>query len=174
MIKVIKLLDLIQELEEVRDPIEVPGESPAPPEPIPEMVAHRRSERVPRAPERYGFLLEDYQVDWAVEMRIRPPEFETSICDAKYHVSLVWRTFETSVSGTTAGPGECLVKGCHFVPSIAHVESENLRQYTDGLRPDIRHDVNMVDVAMYMVAMNRAYRPERGQKDMRDDYQRNR
>ncbi|KZV52504.1 ENTH/VHS domain containing protein [Dorcoceras hygrometricum] len=28
------------------------------------------------------------QVDWAVKMRIRPPEFETSICDAKYHVSL--------------------------------------------------------------------------------------
>ncbi|KZV49164.1 acyl-CoA dehydrogenase-related protein [Dorcoceras hygrometricum] len=28
-------------------------------------------------------------VDWAVKMRIRPPEFETSICDAKYHVSLV-------------------------------------------------------------------------------------
>ncbi|KZV33334.1 hypothetical protein F511_18215 [Dorcoceras hygrometricum] len=28
------------------------------------------------------------KVDWAVKMRIRPPEFETSICDAKYHVSL--------------------------------------------------------------------------------------
>ncbi|KZV32698.1 hypothetical protein F511_19027 [Dorcoceras hygrometricum] len=28
------------------------------------------------------------QVDWAVKMRIRPPELETSICDAKYHVSL--------------------------------------------------------------------------------------
>ncbi|KZV38101.1 hypothetical protein F511_42502 [Dorcoceras hygrometricum] len=27
-------------------------------------------------------------VDWAVKMRIRPPELETSICDAKYHVSL--------------------------------------------------------------------------------------
>ncbi|KZV24677.1 tyrosine kinase [Dorcoceras hygrometricum] len=30
-----------------------------------------------------------FLVDWAVKMRIRPPEFETSICDAKYHVSLV-------------------------------------------------------------------------------------
>ncbi|KZV46107.1 hypothetical protein F511_27265 [Dorcoceras hygrometricum] len=29
-----------------------------------------------------------FLVDWAVKMRIRPPEFETSICDAKYHVSL--------------------------------------------------------------------------------------
>ncbi|KZV35570.1 hypothetical protein F511_28412 [Dorcoceras hygrometricum] len=27
-------------------------------------------------------------VDWAVKMRIRPPEIETSICDAKYRVSL--------------------------------------------------------------------------------------
>ncbi|KZV19924.1 putative histone-lysine N-methyltransferase ATXR3 [Dorcoceras hygrometricum] len=27
-------------------------------------------------------------LDWAVKMRIRPPELETSICDAKYHVSL--------------------------------------------------------------------------------------
>ncbi|KZV19642.1 hypothetical protein F511_43061 [Dorcoceras hygrometricum] len=30
-----------------------------------------------------------FLVDWAVKMRIRPPEFETSICDAKYHVSLI-------------------------------------------------------------------------------------
>ncbi|KZV34486.1 hypothetical protein F511_20414 [Dorcoceras hygrometricum] len=29
-----------------------------------------------------------FLVDWAVKTRIRPPEFETSICDAKYHVSL--------------------------------------------------------------------------------------
>ncbi|KZV22104.1 hypothetical protein F511_11632 [Dorcoceras hygrometricum] len=27
--------------------------------------------------------------DWAVKMRIRPPELEPSICDAKYHFSLV-------------------------------------------------------------------------------------
>ncbi|KZV39474.1 hypothetical protein F511_17003 [Dorcoceras hygrometricum] len=30
-----------------------------------------------------------FLVDWAVKIRIRPPEFETSICDAKYHVSLL-------------------------------------------------------------------------------------
>ncbi|KZV48622.1 hypothetical protein F511_09933 [Dorcoceras hygrometricum] len=30
-----------------------------------------------------------FLVDWAVKMRIRPPEFETSICDAKDHVSLM-------------------------------------------------------------------------------------
>ncbi|KZV44241.1 hypothetical protein F511_10727 [Dorcoceras hygrometricum] len=29
-----------------------------------------------------------FLVDWTVKMRIRPPEVETSICDAKYHVSL--------------------------------------------------------------------------------------
>ncbi|KZV45994.1 hypothetical protein F511_10684 [Dorcoceras hygrometricum] len=30
-----------------------------------------------------------FLVDWAVKMRIRPPELETSICDVKYHVSLI-------------------------------------------------------------------------------------
>ncbi|KZV22209.1 hypothetical protein F511_28150 [Dorcoceras hygrometricum] len=65
-------------------------------------------------------------------------------------------------------------RGCTFVPSIATVESEKLRQFTDGLRPDIRHDVNMADVETYMAAVNRAYRSERGWKDMRDDYQRKR
>ncbi|KZV33354.1 hypothetical protein F511_39566 [Dorcoceras hygrometricum] len=29
-----------------------------------------------------------FLVDWAVKTRIRPPEFETSNCDTKYHVSL--------------------------------------------------------------------------------------
>ncbi|KZV17121.1 ATP binding protein isoform 1 [Dorcoceras hygrometricum] len=36
-----------------------------------------------------------FLVDWAVKMRIRPPEFETSICDAKYHVSLMLAGFTT-------------------------------------------------------------------------------
>ncbi|KZV45413.1 hypothetical protein F511_34413 [Dorcoceras hygrometricum] len=35
--------------------------------------------------------LNDKVVDWAVKMRIRPPELETSICDVKYHVSLSTR-----------------------------------------------------------------------------------
>ncbi|KZV22396.1 G-type lectin S-receptor-like serine/threonine-protein kinase [Dorcoceras hygrometricum] len=47
------------------------------------------------------------QVYWAIKMRIRPPEFETSICDVKYHVSLVgnivifWKDFtrEKSADG---------------------------------------------------------------------------
>ncbi|KZV35560.1 hypothetical protein F511_32445 [Dorcoceras hygrometricum] len=39
---------------------------------------------------------------------------------------------------------------------------------------DIRHDVNMADVSTYMSAVNRAYRFERGRKDMRDAFQRKR
>ncbi|KZV32022.1 hypothetical protein F511_23135 [Dorcoceras hygrometricum] len=65
-------------------------------------------------------------------------------------------------------------RGCTFVPSIAMVESEKLRQFTDGLRPDIRHDVNMADVATYMATVNKACWSERGRKDMRDDLQRKR
>ncbi|KZV44307.1 expansin 1 family protein [Dorcoceras hygrometricum] len=29
-----------------------------------------------------------HEFDWTVKMRIRPPDFKTSICDVKYHVSL--------------------------------------------------------------------------------------
>ncbi|KZV53666.1 plasma membrane ATPase 1-like [Dorcoceras hygrometricum] len=39
-----------------------------------------------------------FLVDRAVKMRIRPPELETSICDAKYHVSL----------STTSVLGKCV------------------------------------------------------------------
>ncbi|KZV33271.1 hypothetical protein F511_41512 [Dorcoceras hygrometricum] len=41
------------------------------------------------------------KVDWAVKMRIRPPELETSICDVKYHVSLS--------TGCVLGKWVCLV-----------------------------------------------------------------
>ncbi|KZV49185.1 alcohol dehydrogenase-like 5 [Dorcoceras hygrometricum] len=37
-----------------------------------------------------------FLVDWAVKMRIRPPELETSICDAKYHVSLDFNHNDTT------------------------------------------------------------------------------
>ncbi|KZV22848.1 hypothetical protein F511_19440 [Dorcoceras hygrometricum] len=70
----------IVELEEVREPTEVPSESLAPTEPVPEMVAPRRSERVPRAPERYGFLLEDDQGDQVVGSD--PRTFKEAISDA--------------------------------------------------------------------------------------------
>ncbi|KZV41445.1 mucin-19 [Dorcoceras hygrometricum] len=58
-------------------------------------------------------------------------------------------------------------RGCHFVPSIAPVESEKLREFSDGLGSDIRHDVNMAHMATYMAALNKEYRSERGRKDMR-------
>ncbi|KZV37805.1 hypothetical protein F511_26837 [Dorcoceras hygrometricum] len=74
--------------------------------------------------------------------------------------------YATQLTASTAGISH------PSLPSIATVESEKLRQFTDGLRPDIRHDVNMVDVETYMAAVNRAYRSERGRKDMREDYQR--
>ncbi|KZV35895.1 hypothetical protein F511_19987 [Dorcoceras hygrometricum] len=41
-----------------------------------------------QGPSRQGEGPSSTRVDWAVKMRIRPPELETSICDAKYHVSL--------------------------------------------------------------------------------------
>ncbi|KZV31201.1 sphingoid long-chain bases kinase 2, mitochondrial [Dorcoceras hygrometricum] len=40
-------------------------------------------------------------VDWAVKMRIRLPELETSVCDVKYHVSLS--------TGCVLGKWFCLV-----------------------------------------------------------------
>ncbi|XP_073153192.1 uncharacterized protein [Henckelia pumila] len=62
-------------------------------------------------------------------------------------------------------------RGCHFVPLIANDEQERLRHFTDGLRPDIKHDVFMEDVANYSAAVNRALRFEQGRKDMQAAYQ---
>ncbi|KZV27902.1 hypothetical protein F511_24268 [Dorcoceras hygrometricum] len=52
-----------------------------------------------------------FLVDWAVKMRIRPPELETSICDAKYHVSL-----DVRASGDTALSSPCWIVS-HHAPS---------------------------------------------------------
>ncbi|XP_073120568.1 uncharacterized protein [Henckelia pumila] len=65
-------------------------------------------------------------------------------------------------------------RGCHFVPMIAEDERERLRHFTDGLRPDIKHDVFMADVATYKAAVNRAYRSETGRREMQAEYQRKR
>ncbi|XP_073133323.1 uncharacterized protein [Henckelia pumila] len=43
-------------------------------------------------------------------------------------------------------------RGCHFAPLISNDEQERLRHFTDGLRPDIKHDVFMADVANYSAA----------------------
>ncbi|XP_073122026.1 uncharacterized protein [Henckelia pumila] len=47
-------------------------------------------------------------------------------------------------------------RGCHFVPLIAGDEREKLRQFVDGLRADIKHDVRMLDVATYDTAVTKA------------------
>ncbi|XP_073127686.1 uncharacterized protein [Henckelia pumila] len=65
-------------------------------------------------------------------------------------------------------------RGCHFVPMIAEDEGERLRHFTDGLRPDIKHDVFMADVATYKAAVNKAYRSEIGRREMQAEYQRKR
>ncbi|XP_073152470.1 uncharacterized protein [Henckelia pumila] len=40
-------------------------------------------------------------------------------------------------------------RGCHFVPLIADSVQEKMRQFVDGLRADIKHDVRMMDVTTY-------------------------
>ncbi|XP_073120567.1 uncharacterized protein [Henckelia pumila] len=65
-------------------------------------------------------------------------------------------------------------RGCHFAPLIANDEQERLRHFTDGLRPDIKHDVFMADVANYSAAVKRALRSEQGRKEMQAAYQQKR
>ncbi|KZV14239.1 retinol dehydrogenase 12-like [Dorcoceras hygrometricum] len=60
-------------------------------------------------------------------MRIRPPELETSICDAKYHVSL--RMKQTA---KTNGEGRII-----NLSSVAHV----LYSYKKGIRFDKINDI---------------------------------
>ncbi|KZV36157.1 hypothetical protein F511_20289 [Dorcoceras hygrometricum] len=109
----------IVELEEVREPIGAPGESPAPTEPIPEMVAPRRSERIPRAPERYGFLLEDDQGDQVVGSD--PRTFKEAISDADSNLWLEAMQFEfdsmhANQVWTLVNPPEGIVPiGCKWV-----------------------------------------------------------
>ncbi|XP_073153876.1 uncharacterized protein [Henckelia pumila] len=47
-------------------------------------------------------------------------------------------------------------RGCHFAPLIANDGAERLRHFTYGLRPDIKHDVFMADVADYGAAAEEA------------------
>ncbi|XP_073137647.1 uncharacterized protein [Henckelia pumila] len=56
----------------------------------------------------------------------------------------------------------------------AEDERERLRHFTDGLRPDIKHDVFMADVATYKAAVIKAYRSEIGRREMQAEYQRKR
>ncbi|XP_073139115.1 uncharacterized protein [Henckelia pumila] len=65
-------------------------------------------------------------------------------------------------------------RGCHFAPLIANEEQERLRHFTDGPRPNIKHDIFMADVANYSAAVNRALRFEQGRKEMQAAYQQKR
>ncbi|XP_073137187.1 uncharacterized protein [Henckelia pumila] len=62
-------------------------------------------------------------------------------------------------------------RGCHFAPLIANDEQERLRHFTDGLRPDIKHDVFMAEVVNYKAAVNSALRFEQGKREMHAAYQ---
>ncbi|XP_073129104.1 uncharacterized protein [Henckelia pumila] len=57
-------------------------------------------------------------------------------------------------------------RGCHFVPLIADNAQEKMRQFVDGLRADIKHDVRMMDVTTYEAAVSRALRSEDGRKEI--------
>ncbi|XP_073133935.1 uncharacterized protein [Henckelia pumila] len=65
-------------------------------------------------------------------------------------------------------------RGCHFAPLIVNDEQERLRHFTDGLRPDIKHDVFMEDVANYSAAVKRSLRSEQRRKEMQEAYQQKR
>ncbi|XP_073152450.1 uncharacterized protein [Henckelia pumila] len=62
-------------------------------------------------------------------------------------------------------------RGCHFVPLIADSPPEKMRQFVEGLRADIKHDVRMMDVATYEVAVSRALRSEEGRREMQREQQ---
>ncbi|XP_073138276.1 uncharacterized protein [Henckelia pumila] len=55
-------------------------------------------------------------------------------------------------------------RGCRFVPMIAESPQEKLRQFVEGLRAEIRHDVRMADVFTYESAVSRALRSEEGRR----------
>ncbi|XP_073152929.1 uncharacterized protein [Henckelia pumila] len=62
-------------------------------------------------------------------------------------------------------------RGCHFVPMIADSSQEKLRQFVEGLRAEIRHDVRMADVFTYESAVSRALRSEEGRREIQREQQ---
>ncbi|XP_073121372.1 uncharacterized protein [Henckelia pumila] len=57
-------------------------------------------------------------------------------------------------------------RGCHFVPLIGGDEEEKLQHFIVGLRPAIRRDVLMVELADYASALRRALRSEQTLRDI--------
>ncbi|XP_073121735.1 uncharacterized protein [Henckelia pumila] len=62
-------------------------------------------------------------------------------------------------------------RGCHFVPLIADSAPEKLRQFVEGLRADVKHDVGMMDVTTYEAAVSRALRSEEGRREIQREQQ---
>ncbi|XP_073120751.1 uncharacterized protein [Henckelia pumila] len=62
-------------------------------------------------------------------------------------------------------------RGCRFVPLITNIAPEKLRQFIDGLRAAIKHDVRMLDVTTYEAAVSRALRSKEGRREMQREQQ---
>ncbi|XP_073141019.1 uncharacterized protein [Henckelia pumila] len=60
---------------------------------------------------------------------------------------------------------------CHFVPLISDSPPEKLRQFVEGLKVDIKHDVRMTDVLTYESAVSRALRSEEGRREIQREQQ---
>ncbi|KAG6472049.1 hypothetical protein ZIOFF_069504 [Zingiber officinale] len=57
-------------------------------------------------------------------------------------------------------------RGCYFVPMITSQPVEELKHFTEGLRPAIRHDVRMSRVTTFREAVDQALMSERDRNDM--------
>ncbi|XP_073157162.1 uncharacterized protein [Henckelia pumila] len=62
-------------------------------------------------------------------------------------------------------------RGCHLVPLIADSAPEKMRQFIEGLRAEIKHDVCMADVPTYEAAVSRALRSEEGRREIQREQQ---
>ncbi|KZV33749.1 hypothetical protein F511_12319 [Dorcoceras hygrometricum] len=92
--------------------------------------------------------------DWAVKMRIRPPELDTSICDVMYHVSLALSVIPRGSWGDVARrftmirwpPASSPLGRTHAPPSATHAPPP-LRQTCSGHRAEeIPSVVNFSDL----------------------------
>ncbi|KAG6521788.1 hypothetical protein ZIOFF_018914 [Zingiber officinale] len=57
-------------------------------------------------------------------------------------------------------------RGCYFVPMITSQPVEELKHFTEGLRPAIRHDVRLSRVTTFREAVDQALMSERDRNDM--------
>lgn len=57
-------------------------------------------------------------------------------------------------------------RGCYFVPMIGGNATEKLRQFVDGLRPTIKHNVKLAEPKDFRAAVNKAFRAEQDWKEI--------